>query len=66
MVRHSNRLHFDRDAAFALKSHTVEVLRLHFSHLDRSGQLKQTISKRGLAVIDVRRDDEISDLRCVT
>jgi hypothetical protein len=54
-------LGLDRDAAFALEVHRVEVLRLHVARLDRAGDLEDAVGQRRLAVVDVSDDREIPD-----
>ena len=60
--RHSNRRHFDRDAALALKIHCIEHLLLHASGLDGTGELKQAVGERGLAMIHVGDNAEVSNV----
>ena len=54
-------LGLDRDAAFALEVHRVEVLRTHVTRLDGPGDLEDPIGQRRLAVVDVRNDREVAD-----
>ena len=54
---------FDRDAPLALQIHRVEKLILHLTLADGVGALQQAITQRGLAMVDVRNNAEISDLR---
>ena len=56
----THRLELDRDAAFSLEIHRVEVLGAHVPSLDGPGQLQHAIGERGLPVIDMGDD------RCVT
>ena len=51
----------DGDAALALEVHAVEELALLFALGERTGGIEQAISKRRLAVIDVRDDGEVAD-----
>src|SRR3989338_286341 len=62
LIGHADRLHFDGDAAFALDGHRVEHLVLHLPFFDRFGQIQKPVRQRGLAVIDVRDDAEITDV----
>ena len=52
----------DRDAALALEVHAVEHLRFHLAGLQGAGELEKPVGQRGLAVIDVGDDREISDV----
>jgi hypothetical protein len=56
----ANTFRFDGDAALALKVHRVEHLLGHLARRKRAGEFEQTIGKRGLAMINVRDDAEIS------
>ena len=60
-VHHADGVGFDGDAALALQVHGVEHLGLHFARGERAGQLQQAVGQRGLAVVDVRDDREITD-----
>ena len=53
----------DGDAALALQLHRVEHLILHLALFDRVAFLQQAVRQRGLAVVDVRNDAEITDFR---
>ena len=53
----------DGDAALALDIHGVEHLFLHVAFGHRIRHLDQTIGKRGFAVVDMRHDREIADMR---
>src|SRR5436189_2155042 len=53
-------MRLDRDAAFAFEIHRIEQLILLVARVDRAGAVEQSIGKRGLAVIDMRDDAEIS------
>ena len=57
----SDVLGLDRDAAFALQIHRVEVLRAHVAGLDGTGDLEDAIGQRRLAMVDVRDDREVPD-----
>ena len=56
----TNAFRFDGDTAFAFQVHRIEDLRMHFAFREPAGHFDQTISKCGLAVINVRNDAEIS------
>ena len=62
---HPNRLRLDRDAALALELHRVEHLVAHLARRDRVGQLEDAIGERRLAMVDVRDDREVADVRLV-
>ena len=55
-------LRFDGNAALFFNVHGVKNLRLHFSVLQTTAALNQTISECRFAMIDVRNDGEISDV----
>ena len=54
------------DPALALQVHRVEQLRLHVSLLHGAGLFEQAVAQRRLAVIDVRDDAEIANMRNVS
>ncbi len=56
-------LRLDRDPAFALDVHPVEVLGAHRPLVDHPGELQHPIGQRRLAVVDVGDDAEIPNLR---
>ena len=56
-------MRFDRDSPFPLQIHGVEKLVFHLALADGVGALHQAITQRGLAMVDVRNNAEISDLR---
>ena len=56
-----HRMCFDCDSPFPLEIHRIQQLRLHISLRDQSSDLKQAIRKRGLAVVDMRNDTEITN-----
>src|ERR1019366_9755440 len=64
-VHHAHRMGFDGDAAFALKVHGIEHLRLHLSRRQRARMLQQTIGESALAVVYVGNDREIAYERTV-
>ena len=57
----THRLELDRDAAFSLEIHRVEVLGAHVPSLDGPGQLQHAIRERGLPVIDMGDDRRVTD-----
>jgi hypothetical protein len=50
----------DRDPALAFQVHRVEQLILFVALMNRARSVEQSIGERGLAVIDMRDDAEIS------
>jgi hypothetical protein len=62
---HAHRLCLDGDPALALELHRVEHLVAHLACRDRVGQLQDAVGERRLAVIDVRDDREVADVRLV-
>jgi hypothetical protein len=54
-------LALDRDAAFPLDVHPVEVLRAHGALVDDAGELQHPVGQGRLAVVDVRDDAEVPD-----
>ena len=61
--RQPDRLALDRDAAFPLDVHPVQVLGAHVPAGDHAGELEHPVGKRRLAVVDVRDDAEVADHR---
>src|SRR5260370_29020262 len=57
----ANTFCLDGDAALALEVHGIENLFVHFALRERPGHFEETISQRGLAVVDMRDDAEISN-----
>jgi hypothetical protein len=55
-VVHSNGLHLNRNAAFALKVHAVENLVAHLAWRYGTGCLKKPVGKRRLPMIYVGDD----------
>ncbi len=51
----------DGDAALAFEVHGVEDLFVHFALRERAGHFEQTVGERGLAVVNVRDDTEVSN-----
>jgi hypothetical protein len=64
-VQDADGLALDRDSALALKVHRVQQLRTHRPGIDGVGELEDAICERRLAVIDVRDDREVADVRLV-
>ncbi len=62
MIYHPHRLHLNGDPLLALQIHLVQVLGAHLSRFHRSCQLQHAVGQRGLAVINVRDDHEVSDI----
>ncbi len=55
-------LRLDGDTTLFLNVHGVENLRLHFTLLQTTATLNQSIGECRFAMIDVRNDGEISDV----
>jgi hypothetical protein len=53
------------NASFTLDVHVVQKLILHFTQLDRIGQLEDTVCKRGLAVVYMCDNAEIAYLTLI-
>ena len=62
LVRQTDRLGLDRDAALSLQVHLVQVLGPHVATLDRVGDLQQAVGQRRFPVVDVRHDAEVADV----
>jgi hypothetical protein len=62
---HAHGLRLDGDAALALDIHVVEVLRAHVAIRDGARDLQHAVGQRRLAVVDMRDDAEVADLRGV-
>ena len=62
VIGNANGIGLDRDAALALDIHGVEQLRLHVALVDGMGELEDTVTDRGLAMVDVRNDREVADV----
>ena len=58
-VHHADGVGLDGDAALPFQVHGVEDLGLHLARGERSGEFQQTVSQRGLAVVDVRDDRDV-------
>ncbi len=63
LPRQPHVLRLDRDAAFPLDVHPVEVLGAHRPLVDDAGELQHPVGQRGLAVVDVGDDAEVPNLR---
>jgi hypothetical protein len=60
---HGGALRQDRDAALALEIVRVErALGDHLAGAERAGLLEQAVDQRGLAVVDVGDDRDVTDL----
>ena len=56
-------MELDRDAPLLLQVHVVQdLVELHLACRDGTGPLQQPVRDRGLPVIDVGNDAEISDM----
>jgi hypothetical protein len=53
-------MRLDGDPALAFQVHRIEQLILFIALMNRTGAVEQSIRKRGLSVIDMRDDAEIS------
>ena len=60
LVIERDALRLDGDAALALQVHRVQNLSLHLAILQPAAQLDEAVRQRGLAVIDVRNNGEIT------
>ena len=56
VIGHADGVGLDRDAALALNIHGIEQLRLHVALVDGMGELEDTVTDRGLAMVDVRNN----------
>ena len=56
VIGHADGVGLDRDAALALDIHGVEQLRLHVALVNGMGELEDTVTDRGLAMVDVRNN----------
>ena len=61
-VIHADCVGLDGDAALPFEVHGIEDLLLHLTGGERTGQLKQTVRKRGFAMIDVGDNGEVPDV----
>ena len=62
-VGHAYSLGLYGDSALAFEVHRIQVLLDHVSGVDGTGNLKQTVSESGLAVVDVGDYAEVADER---
>ena len=62
-VHNADGIRLDGDAALALDVHGVEQLSLHIAFLDGVRELEDAVRYGGLAVVDVRNDGEVADVR---
>ena len=60
LVIESDRLRLDGDAAFPLELEGIEHLILHLAGFEAAAYLDEPVGERGLAVIDVGDDREIT------
>src|SRR5262249_33682635 len=60
-----DRARLDRDSPLALEVHVVEKLRRHLALRHRARTLEQAVGESRLAVVDVRDDREVADVRGV-
>jgi hypothetical protein len=64
-MQDADRLALDRDPALPLEVHRVQQLGAHLAGIDGVGELENAIGERRLAVVDVRDDREVADVRLV-
>ena len=64
IVMHLDRMTFDRYAPLTLEVHRIQNLRLHIFFTECMGGLQQPVSQRGLPVVNVGNDAEISYVGC--
>ncbi len=62
---HADVLRLDRDAAFALNVHGIEVLSAHEARINGTGDLQDPVGQRRLSVVHVGNNREITDSRRV-
>jgi hypothetical protein len=60
--RQPHGLRLDRDPAFPLDIHPVQVLSTHEPLLDDTRRLQHAVGEGRLPVVDVRDDAEVADL----
>ena len=60
-IRKAHRLALDGDAPFALDVHVVQHLVLQLARVNDVGFLDEAVGERGLAVVYMGNDAEISD-----
>ena len=63
LVAHRDRVRLDRDAALLLQVHRVEELVVERPRVDGLRELHDAVRERRLAVVDVRDDAEVADVR---
>ena len=61
--RHAHRLTLDCDATLTFNVHAIQVLVAHLASLDDTGELKHTVRKRRLPMIDMGDDTKVTNLR---
>src|SRR3546814_2065025 len=62
-VAEANGLRLDGDAALPLDVHRVEHLLLHLARRQAAALLDQPVGEGRLAVVDMRDDGEVADMR---
>ena len=62
VIGHADGIGLNRNAALALDIHGVEQLRLHVALVDGMGKLEDAVTDRGLAMVDVRNNREVTDV----
>ena len=62
-IHHADGVGFDGDAALAFEVHGIENLGLHFAGGEGAGKFEQAVGERGFAVVDMRDDREVADVR---
>ena len=62
LVGNADGLRLDRDAAFALQIHLVQILIAFFAVAYEAGVFENAIGQRGFAVVDVGDDAEIAKM----
>ena len=58
--RQTDGLRLNRDAAFALDVHAVEVLRSHVAGINDTGELQHAVGQGGFTVVNMRDDAEVA------
>jgi hypothetical protein len=59
----TNSFSFDRDTSFTLQVHRIKQLLTHLADLNRSGSFQQTVRESAFAVIDVRYNAKVANVR---
>ena len=63
LVIHGHSLALDGDAPFPLQLHLVKELGFHFLGPDSASNFQKAVGKCGLAMVNVRDDAEVSNVR---